>query len=292
MITDPRLFLTCMSSDVSEENAVEIIEPIIDYLDGVIWVLNDVPVDSPNARYLESVKGKGRIIHRQWADFRHWHMMNDTLFTGLIQEGDYVCWVDPLERATVPFISRVKSEIGPMMNEADVDVLAYYGKAFLFRYHETLEYRNSPHWSLTGWNGRAIEWSKIEPDETKVRFNMRPLKRKEGHHFSLHYLRYYVSYPEGSNTCALGLEQFPGGATQENFARREGQRLEFRRELRRRGIPLTVEGVKSMMMVPMDDTLRAYVRGDKILSDSYWYFHGRGAELQDNHNPKNALPIP
>lgn len=292
MITEPRLFLTSMSSDISEENAVEIIEPIIDYLDGVIWVLNDVPADSPNARYLESVKGNGKIIHRFWPNYRHFHAMNDTLFTGLIQEGDYVCWVDPLERPRRDFISRVKGEIGPMMNEADVDVLAYYGKAFLFRYKETLEYRNSPHWTLTGWNGRAIEWSKIEPDEIKVRFNTRPLKRKDPQGFVLHYLRYYVSYPEGSNTCALGLEQFPGGATQENFARRETQRLEFRRELRRRGIPLTVDGVKLMMINPLDDTMLAYIRGDKVLSDTYWYWHGRAADLKDTHKPSDALPIP
>ena len=292
MISEPRLWLTCMSSDISEENAVQIIEPIIDYLDGVIWVLNDVPTDSPNARYLESVKGKGKIIHRFWPDYRHFQAMNDTLFTGLIQENDLVIWVDPLERATVPFISKVKSEIGPMMQAAAVGVIFAWGKPYLFRYRETLEYRNSPHWSLQGWNGRAIEWSKIEPDETKVRFNMRPLKRKEGHHFSLHYLRYYVSYPEGSNTCALGLEQFPGGATQENFARRETQRLGFRRELRRRGVPLTVDGVKLMMINPLDDTMLAYIRGDKVLSDAYWYWHGRTADLKDTHNPSDALPIP
>lgn len=292
MVTEPRLFLTSMSSDISAANAVEIIEPIIQYLDGVIWVLNDVSLDCTNARYLESVKKGGKIIHRFWPDYRHFQAMNDTLFTGLIQEGDFVCWVDPLERATVPFISRVKSEIGPMMNESDTDVIFGWGKPYLFRYRETLEYRNSPHWSLSGWNGRAIEWSKIEPDETKVRFNTRPLKRTDKLNWVTHYLRYYVAYPAGSNTCALGLEQFPGGATQENFARREGQRLEFRRELRRRGIPLTVEGVKAMMMAPMDDTLRAYVRGDKVLSDAYWLFHGRGAELHDNHKPSDALPIP
>lgn len=289
----PELWLTSMSSDISAENAVEIIEPILSYLDGIIWVLHDVPVDAPSSRYLESVKGKGRVIHRCWPDYRHWHSMNETLFTGLIQEGSFVLWVDNLERAVQPFVSRVKTEIGPMMEEADVSVVFAWGKPYLFRYRESLEYRNTPHWSLQGWTGRAIEWSTIEPDESKVRLNVRPLKRKEGtHHWALHYLRYYVCYPEGSNTCALGLEQHPGGATQETFARREQNRLAFRRELRKRGIPLTVEGVKAMMLGPLDDTMKAFIRGDKVLSDAYWLFHGRGDDLKDNHNPADALPIP
>jgi hypothetical protein len=281
-----------MSSDPSAENAVEMIEPILDYLDGIIWVLNDVSVDAPVARYLETVKGKGKIIHRFWPGYRHHHAMNDTLFTGLIQEDDLVLWVDPLERCRRPFVSRVKDEVGPMMVEADVSVIFYFGKPYLFRYRESLEYRNTPHWSLQGWTGRAIDWSTIEPDESKVRLNVRPLKRKEGHHFALHYLRYYVCYPEGSNTCALGLEQHPGGATQETFARREQNRLAFRQELRKRGVSLTVEDVKALMLRPLDEVMLTFIRSDKVLSDAYHLFHGRGAELKDTHRPSDALPIP
>lgn len=292
-MSNPRLFLTSMSSDTCAENAMEMIEPILPYIDGVIWVLNDVPVDSPCARYLESVKGAGRIIHRSWPDCRHWHAMNDTLFTGLIEEMDLVIWTDPLERPSFRFLSKVKDQIASMMNEADLDVLFYYGKPFLFRYRETLEYRNTPHWSLHGYNGRAMEWSTIEPDEGKVRLNVRPFKRTDPYHYVTHYLRYYVAFPAGSNTCALGLEQHPGGATQETFSRREGQRLEFRRELKRRGVPLTVEGVRALFTsAPLDDTLKGYLRNEKILSDAYHLFHGRTEGLKDTHRPEDALPIP
>jgi hypothetical protein len=55
MSNTPRLFLTSMSSEISAQNPVEMIEPILPHLDGIIWVLNDVPVDAPGARYLESV---------------------------------------------------------------------------------------------------------------------------------------------------------------------------------------------------------------------------------------------
>jgi hypothetical protein len=290
-MNDPRLWLTSMSSDLSEENARETIEPILPWLDGVVYVQNNVSREAPSSIYLESVKGDGKIIYRDGPVVRHSHIMNETLFTDLIQEGEFCIWADPLERPDARFISRVKHEVIPMMNEADLDVLFYYGKAYLFRYRETLEYRNTPHWTLTGWNGRAIEWSTIEPDEGKVRLNVRPFKRTDKHHFVLHYARYYVSYPAGSNTCALGLEQHPGGATQEVFARREGMRLAFRKEMKRRGVPLTVGGLKTLLTGPLDDTLKAYLRGEKILSDAYHLFHGRTDGIKDNHNPADALPI-
>jgi len=289
----PRLFLTCMSGSPSEENAVEMIEPVLSHLDGVIWVLNDVPPTAPVARYLESVKGLGRIIHRAWPRGRHHVAMNDTLFCGPMVEGDAFFWVDDLERPMLPFVSRIKSEIWALMQEADLDVIAAWGKPYLMRYHETLEYRNSPHWSLHGWNGRGMEWSTIEPDETKVRFNARPSKRgpQDGLHWIGHYAKYWIEYPPGSNHAALGIEQW-GGDPNQAFAKRETQRLAFREEMRHRGVPLTVDGLKTLLTGPLDETLKNHLRAEKTLSDFYHYLHGRGAELRDTHRPSDALPLP
>jgi hypothetical protein len=292
-MSEPRLFLTSMSSDPSSENPVEMIEPLLPYLDGVVWCLNDVPPDAPAARYLESVKGVGRIIHRRWTP-RHWHLQNETLFTEDIDEGSLVLWADPLERPAVPFVSRIKSEIGPMMAEADVGLILGFGKPYLFRYSETLEYRNSPHWTLTGWQGRAIEWSTIEPDEAKVRVNVRPLKRKgDEYHWCRHYLRYFLEYPAGSNSAALGLDHWPGGQTQENWVKRETNRLALRAEMRKRGYPVTVAGFVLMCADTLDQPLKALLNADKTFIDGYWYMvKGRTDCLRHSHNPADALPIP
>jgi hypothetical protein len=293
----PRLWLTSMSGSPSSDNPVEMIEPLLTSLDGVIWVLNDVSDNSPAARYLESVKSAGRVIHRFFPAGRHHHAMNDTLYTGLIEEGDYVLWTDDLERPMSPFVSRIKTEIGPMMEEADVDVLAYYGKPFLFRYHETLEYRNSPHWSLHGWNGRAIEWSQMEPDEKLVRFNTRPIKRAaEPHHWIGHYIKYWL-YPAGCNHAALGIEQYarPSEDHGAAFQRREANRLAFRRDMKRRGYPLTVEGFITMCRAEgqPDADLKAWLNGEKTLSDAYWWLvKGDASRLKDTHRPSDAIPIP
>ncbi len=287
---EPRLWFTSMSSDVSAENATESLEPILDHLDGgVVYVLNDVPPDSPSARYLETVKGGGRVIHRTFVP-RHAHLMNDTLFTGLIEEGDMVLFCDALERPMRPFVSRIKTEIVPMMAEANLGCLFYYGKAWLFPYRETLEYRNSPHWSLAGWNGRAIEWSTIEPDEKQVRWNVRPIKRQDPLHWVGHYARYWL-FPAGSNSAALGLDHFPPGDRNEQFRVREENRLAFRRLMWQRGYPMTLEGLKQMLSQPLDDALKAALRSEKVLSDYWNLLQGRGAQLVDSHDPRKAIPI-
>ena len=287
---EPRLFLTSISSDPSSENPVEMIEPILPYLDGIVWCLSDVPTTAPSARYLETVKGAGKIIHRFWPT-RHNHAMNDTLYTGLIKEGDFFIYTDDKERPAAEFLSRVKSEFIPMMNESDCDVIFYFQKAFLIRYRETLEYRNTPHWSLVGWNNRGIEWSNIEPNERLVRLNVRPQKRKDPLNWVNHYFFYYINQPAGSNTVALGLDQFPPGDRNQQFAERETRRLEFRKMMVRRGLPLNLDGAKTLLSGDVDEEVLQYVKAEKILSDFFWLLRGRGAELRDSHRPSEALPI-
>ncbi len=285
----PRLFLTSMSSDHSAENVTEMIEPIKEYLDGVIFVLNDVPADAPSALYLESVKGAGRIIHRSFSP-RHWHLMNETLFTDVIQDGELVLWVDALERPMPDFVSRVKGDINQLMREAEVDMIAYFGKAFLFRYNDGLQYRQSPHWTLTGY-AKAIEWAKVEPDETKVRLNVRPLKRGANpYQWVSHYLRYFVTFPAGSNSAALGLDHWKGDQAK-NFQGRETCRLIFRQEMRARGFPLTVDGFVAMMRGPLDETLKNFLRAEKTFSDAYHHLVKGRLDVKHSHNPDDALPI-
>lgn len=280
-----------MSADSSSENPVEMIEPLLPHLDGIIWALSDVPTDAPSARYLESVKGAGKIIHRFWPPGRHNHVMNDTLFTGLIEEGDLVIWSDGLERPAVEFVSRLKSEIGPMMDEADLDVIFYFGKAYILRYRETMEYRNSPHWTLVGWNGRAIEWNKIEPNERLVRLNVRPQKRRDSLGWVTHFARYWI-YPAGSNHAAMGLDHWPEGDRNAQFVERETRRLEFRAEMRKRGYPMTLDGLKAMLSEPLDEILKEHLKAEKVLSDFWHLLRGHGDQLKDSHKPLDALPIP
>lgn len=292
--TEPRLWLTSMShgGPATLENAREIIEPIHSLIDGTVWVLHDTDPNDPTAQYLESVKGAGRIIHRPWPRGRHFHSMNETLWSGPMEDGDLVLWVDPLERAQPAFVSRVKGEIAHLMVEAEIGCLHFYGKPYLFRYTETLEYRNSPHWTLTGVQGRQIEWSQMEPDEKQVRLNVRPLKRGgDAYHWVRHYLRYFVEFPAGSNSALLGLDHWPGGQTQENWVKRETNRLALRAEMRKRGYPLTVDGFIAMCRAGLDDTLKTHLRAEKTFSDAFHHLVCGRTDVRDSHRPSDALPI-
>lgn len=284
-----KLWLTSMSGPGQIENIKEMVEPIADHLDGVIWVFNDTFITDPGSIYLQSNCKNGKVIHRDWCP-RHHFLMNETLYAGVIQDGDLVLWTDPLERPMLNFVSRIKTDLNELMLESETSVIYYYGKPFLFRYFETAEYRNSPHWSLTGIPGRAVEWAQVEPNEDLVRKNMRPIKRTDNLHWVSHFAKYFL-YPAGSNSVALGLDHFPPGDRNQQFIERETRRLEFRRLMKRRGFAVTMDGLKQMLSGPLDEELKGYLKGEKILSDYWHLIHGRGNLLKDSHRPTDAVPI-
>ncbi len=142
---------------------------------------------------------------------------------------------------------------------------------------------------MTGY-GKAIEWAKVEPDETKVRQNMRPVKRTDAYQWVKHYLRYFLEFPAGSNSAALGLDHWAGDQAT-NFQKREICRLLFRQEMRDRGYPVTVDGFVAMMHGPLDETLRNYLKAEKTFSDAYHYLVKGRLDVKHSHNPDDALPI-
>ena len=86
-----KLFLSSMCNNVESNLPLihELLDPILPYLDGVIWVLHgeDYNTKSPCAEYLESVKGSGQIIYRTWVK-RHDVSMNELLYSEKVEEGD------------------------------------------------------------------------------------------------------------------------------------------------------------------------------------------------------------
>mgnify|MGYP001582268050 CR=1 FL=1 len=293
MNTVPYVWLTFMTSSGNEENLRELVGPLRPYIDGIVAVVHR-PCDSDaGLAYLEENKGAGKIIVRDFV-YRHDYSMNEVLYAGVIQEGDIFIISDTLERPAAQFISRCKGDINAFMLERGLDCLYYFGKAFIVRYNEEMHYKGSPHWGLMGVR-QGVELNQMFPHEADVRLNVRPLKRLDPMGWVLHYSKYWIEYPAGSNHAALGIDRWAQGHLIDEahaFAAREAQRLAFRQEMRRRGVPLTVEGLKGLLTGPLDGTLREHLCAEKTLSDAYWLWQGRGAELRDTHRPEDALPIP
>lgn len=171
MSRPPRLFLTCMSGPGQIENMIEMVEPILGHIDGVIWALVGAEIGSPSSRYLETVKGAGEVL-RQSPATRLFHRQNSVLCSGKLSVGDFILLGVEKKRFSLDFVKRVKTEIGLMMAEAEVSALFYNGLPLLLRNDGTAQYvqasSNPCDVRLIFTEGRAIDWSKIQPNNREV----------------------------------------------------------------------------------------------------------------------------
>ncbi len=287
-----KLFFCAMVGPGSLENLKELLEPIKQYFDGICVVLHDAR-GSKEDEYLESIKGEGAVIHLPFSK-RHAFSRNHFLWCGGIPEGSWICMADHLERINPSFAANLRNMIAGFETQG-INTCFYYNKAFIYQQHESLEFSGSPHEGLRRNDGqmRAIELSTYFPVESDVRYSVRHLKRDMPFSWVDHYLKYYVSYPWGSNHCLLGNCDRPWEGTEmEIFQRREAVRLTFRDEMRRRGVPLTCAALKDYWLShPLDDKMRYYLNKDKILQDAWRLYVQKDETVNDNHHWKDLKVI-
>lgn len=289
LFTKKRLFLIGMAGPNSLEDLKELIEPIKQYFDGLVWVLHDA-VGSEEEKYLESVKGAGKIIPFTYCN-RQDLSRNVCLYASNMKHGDWCVQVDVLERISPSFLENIRNVI-EQADQADVKLMYYYNKPFVFEYHESLVYRGNPHIGLFRQDGfgKGVELSSSFPTENEVRYNVRPIKRPDPYHFVNHYCGYYL-YPWGSNHCLLGIEK--NGDPNILFPIRAARQQQFRNELMRLDIPLTVDSVihtaKNLSNYP---TLKRYFQLEKVLNDTFRYHVLGDREFKDNHDFKDMVEIP
>lgn len=277
---NPKIWLCGITSSNKEPNLFALIEPVIEHFAGLQWTFH-YPKDS-GAEYLESRKGEGRIIYAHYNQ-RHGASMTQYLHQGTMQPGDYFIQIDDLERISPQFCYEKLPQLIALMQEVDIAMIANYGKGFLFRYNEQLEFRGSPHWYITGLDGRAIN---IELEKHYF-WNVRGQERHE-YQWVEHYAKYFL-FPAGSNSALLGLEK--QGDPQKLFPIREQKRLEFREEMKKRGHELTLSGLKEMLSKPLDPWLKNALNEEKTWSDYYNYEILGNKSVKDTHEPKDMIPI-
>lgn len=290
-----KLFFTMMCGPGSLQDLQELWEPIKDHFAGISAVYFG-DRDDLEARYLEIVKGEGRIVYLPYVG-RHDLARNVALHSGVIQNGDWVMQCDGLERLVPEFIqTRVPDMMsrgsGPTGDETPINTFFYYAKPILFQYHESLQYSGTPHEGLRRLDGRmsACELSHFLPDESKVRVNVRPIKRTDPYHWVDHYAKYYISTPWGSNHCLLGNEK--RGDPMKIYQEREALRIEFREYLRGSGVPLTVEGLKKILTPEnIPDKMKEYVNREGILNDFYRYHILKDFSVKDDHSWQSMITL-
>jgi hypothetical protein len=273
-----------MSGPSSIENLQELLEPIKDYFNGIVWVLHDSR-DSQESKYLESIKGEGKIIHYEYHQ-RHDISRNHYLWCGPIKNGDWVMVCDDLERLNTTFVKSFQNIVEEIFIPSNINMGVYYGKPLLFEYHESLVYQGSPHEGLFRRDGltSAREIKDIWPVETDVRYNVRPFKRKEPFHWVRHFARYMLM-PWGSNHALLHLELRAKTREEFNklFQERESLRVEFLNYLDERGIERNVDAVIKLFSSTLDDRLKKFINNEKVWNDLYRLYVLDDNTIQDEH---------
>ena len=275
-----KLWFTLIAGPGSFDDLLELWEPTKSQFAG-LCVTYHGDRDDPEACYLESNKGDGLIVYLPYVG-RHDQSRNVALHCGRINDGDWVMQCDTLERLNPIFI---RDSIVPMVRSSilaeQINCYFYFGKPLAFQYHESIRYVGTPHEGFRRDDGqlRAAELSQTWPDESKVRLNVRPIKRDK-----MHWVGQYARYmllPWGSNHALHGLQH--QGDVSQLFPAREAKRLEFREEMRRRGFPRTEAGLKAMLSGPLDERLKSLVNSDKVWVDWYRFNVLGETDLTDEH---------
>lgn len=283
----PRFWLTFMAGPGSLQDLRELWEPLRHLFDGLVCTYHGAREDE-EARYLEGAKGAGTVVYLPYAR-RHSFSRNAYLYCGGMQDGDWCFQHDVLERANPAFIEQAILPFIAQWKPGGINALYYYGKILLYQFHESLHFEGSPHEGLRRDDGlwRPADITAQYPHEPDVRWNVRPLRRPDPHHFVDHYARYWVDFPWGSNHCLLGWEKKSG----EEIQAREQRRLAFRQLVRARGYPVTLAGVKQLFAQPLDAELAAHINGELILHDLYRH-HVLGERwMTDRHDVASIRPV-
>ncbi len=271
-----KLFLCGMTNAGNEKNLREMIEPILEYFDGLVWTFHhstETEYIDNGYLFLKQNKKEGAIIDAKWVQ-RHDYSMNRYLYEGPMQDGDYFVQLDSTERLGVEFAKNLRN-VCESMEKQNIGMMSNFGKGLIFRYNEMLEFRNSPHWTIINTTGMRVN---TELDKSEF-WNVRD-EQREPFAWIDHYAKYML-YPAGSNHALLGIEH--RGKPEELFPIRELARLEFLKEIKKRGYSRNIEGLKRMMVESFDDKLKELINTDKVWVDFYRYHILGETDLIDEH---------
>jgi hypothetical protein len=277
-----KTWLCGITSSGNKHHFEEMIVPIINYFDGLVWTFH-LPTDE-GADFLEANKKGGEIIYANFSQ-RHGYSMTHFLWQGPMQDGDFFLVLDTMERISPEFCATALPNWIKTAKEQNVACISNYSKGFFYRYNEQLEFRGSPHWYHQNLDGN---YGNVELSQDLF-WHVRD-KYRQPFQFVEHYVKYYL-YPAGSNHALLGLEK--NGDPQKLFPERENRRQAFRKYLRELGVPLTVEGVRSYMLKtkPLPARAKEFINSEKILNDAYRYWVVGDKSFIDDHDFKNMITV-
>lgn len=259
------LYLSFLAGEGMLDDLHAMIDPILPYFDGIRATLH-TEKGSAESNYLESIKGKGKIVHSEWTrrlDFSR----NKYLYETGFEDGDWFIQTDVLEHPQKKILDLIPTLIAA---NPTITSYYYYKKPFLVKWNENLFYHGNPHEYLAGVNsfGLAAPLEETFPDENDVRKNMRPFKRTDPKYWIEHNAKYWF-YP---NTNHLTNDLAETEENRGKVLKRTELRHEMMKDMCGRGFSLNVFGLKKYFSGKLPKYKRAFINNDKILQDFYRHF--------------------
>ena len=255
-----KLWLIGITTEGHKQDLQELIEPIKDDFDGLIWTFH-YPKDD-GADYLESVKGQGEIIYTKWCN-RLDFSRNHSLFQSRMEVGDWFLTIDTLERLSPDFTGRLKS-ICSYLDYSGVDGVYLYNKRILFKLNEQTAFVNNPHEGIAGVT-KTIELSKQSFWEEEYQKNIRAEKRQDPLYFINHNFKYYF-FPN-SNHLLLGHED-----DRDLVNKRYENRARLISLIEKEGLnPFCLNSVELCFRHRLNEEIKECISFDKFLNDWYRY---------------------
>jgi len=255
-----KLWLIGITTEGHKQDLEELIDPIKDHFDGLIWTFH-YPKDD-GADYLESVKGQGEIIYTKWCN-RLDFSRNHSLFQSRIEVGDWFLTIDTLERLSPDFTSKLSS-ICNYLDYSGVDGVYLHNKRLLFKFNENTSFVNNPHEGITGVT-KSIELSKQPFWEERFQKNVRAEKRQDPLHYINHNFKYYF-FPN-TNHLLLGFEN-----DRELVNKRYQNRDKLIKLIKKEGLnPFCLSSVEECFRYRLNEEIKGCINFDKFLNDWYRY---------------------
>ena len=255
----------CGVTQNKKDKLQELVKDVHNHFDGLIFV--DGGSTDGTVEYLNTIKGKGKIIHRSWSndfDFQN----NEILRQGPLKVGDWFLLRDDEERLNPNFTKNIKSFVEDL-DKNGISSCWWLGKGFLYKYYDDMFFQGNPHWGIVNNREKRIDLAKYfgHTDENKeITWNARIGKRSQEDMYK-HHLKYYWVYGR-SNHLLLGREN-----NMKEYHRLEINRLNFREYCRvKYNLDYTIESLHNFLLTNewKNDTLFLEMFNSESILQKYY----------------------
>lgn len=282
-----KLWLTGITNAGNGEHLKELIEPIKEYFDGMVWVFhtdNREPCKHDHDEGYKYLKNSldTKVVLAPWCN-RTDFSRNIGLYHGPIRYGDWFLTIDTLERMHVDFAAQIP-ELIQRFERTGIDGVYLRNKHFLFQFNEQTAYVHNPHSGVAGVK-QSFEITSLPFWRDEYWINVRA-EHRDPYEFVDHNLKYYL-FPN-TNHLVLKCE-----SDREFILHRYQLRGIFLNELNRLGIDSQdFNAVKSYIeRGDLSDTAKQCIAEEKYLNDVYRFYRLGRNDIVDDFDFDNLVKV-